>query len=326
MSEIDLTTLQVAKQTIWETPVTATAKLGSVTEAEIDPGVTAKVLRSRRGNLATGFNAAVLSKRPKMTLRGWASYEELNYWLEGMVGEVTPSGVGPYTRDGAAPGTSAVVPRRHTVYYGDTAGGTYRLVGGVPISLKLNGASNEEMTYEVELLGYDVESGATLAALADPALNPLIGNDFTSGLFVDAWGGTIGTTPVANTFYSFALELNANRTWRKRLGNLRAGGFIGPAWTGKLSLHAEFDATSKAWLDAIILGSAVFQRQVRLRAAQGANLQVQLDFAGAAETSPKLWPEEEGLAAVDVELTDAYNSGLANWFKYQTKNNMAVLA
>lgn len=325
MSEIDLTTLQIGKQTVWETPVAATAKLGSVTEAEIDSGVTGKVLRSRRGNLTTGYNAALLAKRPKMTLRGWASYEELNYWLEGMVGEVTPAGAGPYTRDGAAPGASQVVPRRHTVYYGDTAGGVYRLVGGVPISLKLSGNSNEEATYEVELLGYDVESGATLAGLSDPALNPLIGNDFAGGLFVDLWGGTIGTTAVANTFYSFALELNANRGWRKRLGNLRAGGFTGPGWTGKLSLHAEFDATSKAWLDAILAASGVFQRQVRLKAAQGANLAVQLDFAGTQESAPKLWPEDDGMQAVDIELADTYNAALGNWFKYQTKSNVAAL-
>lgn len=325
MADIDLASLQIGIQSTWATAVAATVKLQTVTEAEIDPGFKSKVLTARIGNLSNRRHAVRTSIRPSVKLKGWAAYEEINYFLETLVGAVTPTGAGPYVRAGAAGTSAAVTPRILTLYYGDTANEVYRCIGVVGKSFKFSGKPDSECEWEFEGLGYSVESGASLAALSDLVRTPISNQDFLSNIFVDAWGGTIGTTQVTSSFYDFALEINTNRDHRKNLVSLNAPGWLAPAWSGKLSLNMDFDTTTEAYLNAFASASAVFQRQVRLHATAGASAIMRFDFAGTAEESPKIWDNNDGYRAVKLELMHTHNTGLTNWLAYSNTSSLATL-
>jgi len=327
MSELDLLKVHAGKETtgtpVWGTPVVDTVRLMDVLDFSFEPQVKSKVIRTRAATLANGRAAMLLESWGKFKLKGVANYEDMHYWIEGTFGIATPGGAGPYTRAYTAPTTPAPAPRTQTLYYGDAAGGVAKLTSAVVSKLSLHAEKNAEATYEIEGFGKQIIDGASFTALSDHVINYMAGNDFL--LYVDAWGGTIGTTAVAATFYSFDLEIDTKRDIKRYLGALNPGGYAQPAWEAKLKMHLEFNAVTSAYLTAILAATATLQRQVRLKATQSANLISQWDFAGSLEEAPKLWPDEDGVAAIDLELTDTNNSGLGSDLKVNTTNSVAVL-
>jgi hypothetical protein len=330
MSEKDLLQVQLGKEVTWGTSVAGTAKLMTVTDVSLEPIVEQIVHKTMRGALAPGYLANVRRIAGQGTLQSLVDYEDLPYYLDSLFGVATPGGAGPYTRDYVAPVTagSKPTPRLNTVIYGDSTGGVYKLEGGLVTKLAIKGESNQPLTLQADLIGKDVVTGA-LAALSDRTVNVAMGADVS--LYLDIWAGTMGATAVAATFFAFELTLDSKMTTRDYMGALTPGAYTQPAWEGNLKLTLEFNATSKAYLDALLAVTvgAPFQRQVRIKATRDAGASeklAQFDFAGTAPNSPKVWTDRDGVCTAELELAGTYNSGaFANWCKVATKNGVATL-
>ena len=322
MADNDLLKVQSGKETTFGTPVTDTVRLMDIIDFTAEPISEVKVLRARRGNLTSGYNATLLKAGAKWNAKGFGTYEDLNYWFEMLFGVATPSGAGPYVRAGTSPGTTIVTPRMSTFYYGNAVDGVYKVTSAIASKLKLAFNMNEEVTYEVEGFAKSVASGASFAALSDRTVTPISGNDML--LYIDPFGGTIGTTAISSSFFSAELEIDTGRSEKSYLGSVSPLGFKQPAWKSKLKMHLEHNATSKAYLDAL-LAPAVVQKHVRLKATQGASAIHQVDVAGTIIKSPKLWDDEDGTASLDFELEDTYESTFAAILKYSNTCGTAVL-
>jgi hypothetical protein len=325
-SLLDLLQIQIGKQTNFTTPLAApTAKLMGVTNLTLPPGVTAMLHHDRRGSIAPGYLANVAEVRPEgIALEQLGLYEDSCYLLDNFFGEATPSGAGPYTRDYAAPIGAVPAPRILTMVYGD-ATNCYAANGLLASKLSIKGENGKPMTITAECIARDIGTDA-LAALSDRTVNVAMGDHMA--VYIDAWGGTIGSTAIAATAYAYELTIDAKRKGDIYLGALSAASYHeddgAEGWTGSLKLSLELNAASKAQLDALIASTAVYQRLIRLASTSGTNV-LRFDFAGMSEKAPDLFSDRDGVATFDVELTGMYNPTLGNWCKVQSVNSVSAL-
>lgn len=326
-SLLDLLQIQVGTSTNFVTPAAApTAKLMGVTNLMLPPGVKAMIHHDRRGSLAPGHLANLTEIRPEgISMEQLGLYEDSPYALDNLFGQATPSGTGPYTRDYAAPNGTLPSPRIWTLVYGD-ATNCYALNGALISKMTVKGETGAPMQCTYDLIGHDFASDA-LAALSDRAVNVAMGDHMA--IYIDAWGGTIGTTQISATAYAYELVVDAKRKGDMFLGNLAASSYHeddgAAGWDTTLKLSLEFNAAVKAHYDALISQSTLYQRQVRLKSTSGTNV-IQFDVAGTSEEAPVFGSDRDGVLTFDVMLRGTYNSGLGNWLKAQIVNSVSALA
>jgi hypothetical protein len=328
-----LTKVEIGSEVTWGTAVEPTQKLLGVTDITLVPKVVAARYPEMRGSLAPSYLAAVEEESAEGSMEMLVTYEHFVYLLENMCGtDASVTGAGPYTRDYAAPTTAAPTsPRVLTIVHGHSTN-AYHMTGALVQKLTIKGDTGKPLTATADLIGKEVATG-TFAdpALTDDTVNVAMGSHVL--LYVDAWGGTIGSTAVATTAFEFELSIDTKRGLDFHLGALTPGAYHEGAedgWDGELKLMMEFNATSKAYLDAIIDSSnGVFQKQVRIKATTGSAgtlKTVQFDFAGMSEEAPEILTYRDGVATVELTLMGHYNPTLANWFKAQVLNGVAALA
>lgn len=316
--------IQAGKQTLFGTAVTDTVKMMAFQKFRLNPIVDGQVLEDIRASLQPGFLQVVKAIEGAAAGDFFGTYEDINYALEAMFGEVTPTGAGPYTRNGQHALGTAPTLRKQTLYHGD-ATGTYRLTGAIGSTLALKFARNDVLKGSMQWKGQRITTG-TLAALSDRTVNPIMGDQCK--VYVDAWGGTIGTTAIDDTAFSAELSFQNEIIWDRSFNSLYpVGYFLNKAKPDRcrLKLSLEFDAVSKAYVDEIIVGTA-HQKQIRFDYNNGANLRARFDFAGVATKAPSaIYDYENGLGKVDIEYQGMYNPTLANFFKYSTINSVSAL-
>lgn len=328
MTSPALQQVQVAKQTVWGTAVTPTAKLMGVEDCSIEPIVATTLQGERRGSLAPGFNTNLSQIGGSGQLDVLASYQDIAYLLDGLFSEATPAAAPGYARTYAAPLTAIPTPRMTTLVHGQT-GGVYQLDGALGTQLTITGehsaAAKASMRYE----GLRVVGG-TLSALSDRSVDFMMGNQ--AKLYIDTWAGTAGTTEITATSWAFQLTVNPNRKLNRSLGSLIPvswqDGDAENRWGGELKLSLEVNATTAAYLNVMLQATpAVFERQVRITyTGPNANQSFQITFAGAALTAPSLFSDMDGLVSFDVTLTGKYNPTLANWLSIVATSATQTLA
>lgn len=324
-SLLDLLEVQVGTESTFGTAVTPTARLMGVQNFALDPGVKSKVFHDRRGSLAPGYLANILEVTPAATLETLGTYEDLCYLLDNLLGNASPSGAGPYVRAYSGPIGSVPTPRLLTWVYGDGTN-CYKLTSGLISKLTLKGATGAPMTATADLIGASVTAG-TKASLSDRTVNVAMGDHMA--LYVDSWGGTIGSTALANTSYEYELTIDAKRAVDAYFGNILPQSYHeddgANGWDVMLKLKLEFNAADKAQFDALISSSTLYQRQVRLLSTSSPRI-AQLDFAGTSEAAPKFGDDRNGVLAFEVDLKGTYNTALGNYFKASVTNAVSTLA
>ena len=111
---------------------------------------------------------------------------------------------------------------------------------------------------------------------------------------------------------SFELDIDTKRSVSQHLGSLYPDTLHHPEiWDATLTLELEFNATSKPYVTALIAANPLFQRQVRIKATNGANI-AQIDFAGTQDGGPKLFTDNDGVMTVEVKLFGTYNPTLGS--------------
>jgi hypothetical protein len=324
MPVLDLLQLQGFKETVWGTVGTPTIKFMGIEKFKFKPNVKTERTKELRASMAKAFNAAVVVQDGAAEVEGYCLYEDINYFLESMAAVVVPTGAGPYVRVGACPLGTAPVPRFMSFIYGESIVGAQVLLGGMVQKLTITGKYGAICKFKAELIGMKVTgTGATLAALTDRVVTPITPDQWA--IYLDTWAGTVGTTVVPATFYEFELEFDAARVLLAYLGGIAPQGYDQPWVDCKLKLKAQFNATSAPFLTALLDPTAVFNRQIRLKATKGTNI-MQFDFAGVAEKAPNdLWPDRNRVTAMDIEMFAEYNPTLANQWLYSNTSGLATL-
>lgn len=323
MAVRELLQMQIGKETTWGTPVTATAKMLGFSELSLAPEGESKVFEDLRSSFQPGYMAAVLSKSGSAKVKGMLTYEDFPYWMDSLFGIATPTGSGPYVYAYAMPVGTAPTPRIMTLVYG-ASDGVYRMPGSLVNMISLKGESNKEITQEIEFLGKQVVASGSLASLSDRTETVATGNDVA--IYIDAWGGTIGSTLISNTFFSFDLKIQSGRDLKRYLGSITPGGYKEGRYESKsnsLKLSLEFGSSTKSILDSII-GTSLTQYQVRLAFTSGTNV-INLDFAGTTTSDPEIFADKDGVCTFDMELNGTYNTSLGNSFKSSVTNSVSAL-
>ena len=311
---------QVGKEVTWGTAVAPTAKLMGMEEFTIKPLDTTKIIAEQRGSLAPGFLAVLEKVDAEANFDGAMLYEDIHYFLEGVMGVVTPSGAGPYDYDGVAPLGTKPTLREQTFVHG-TADYVKGLQGGLVQELVLSLAHGSEGRMSGRIMGQEVATDA-LESLSDRTVNPIMGDHVT--LYIDDFGGTIGTTEVVATAFNLELTLRSGVAPKWHLGSLVSDSYKIAQYEGELKMVFEVNATSYAYLGNLLSQSAIWDKLVRISCTNGTE-SLELDFAGVALERPEIFPEEDGVASIEVTLSGLYESTFANWFKYQGNMSLATL-
>lgn len=314
-----LNVLQLAWQTSFATAVaTATKKLKDVTSFSLKPELQTRALDQLRGSLAPTSQTALDGYASSATFESAdTSFEEVVYWLEMLFGtDATPTGAGPYVRDYAAPTTAAVTPHFATLQFGQT-GGIYQMQDASVATLTLSGTNNGGVQVGGSLVGGKVIEGS-LQSLSDSTTDTRMTGCMAS-LAIDAWAGTMGSTAVASTSFAWELTINSNRAYRAYLGSCTPTAYADDAWTGQLRLSLEMNATSKAYVDAILAAAnTILERQIEIEYTTGADTTLRtltLQFAGHTMQAPELYQNRNGVTSIDLIFDGVYNPTFGNWLK-----------
>jgi hypothetical protein len=326
MSEMDLFQFQAGKEADFGTEVPQTVKLMELETLEIEPIVESEAHPEVRGTLDPSYNATLDKKGGAFSAAGIATYDDLPYWLDSLLGEATPTGTGPYVYTYAGAGAKPT-PRMMTLTRGDE-NDVKSLVSALAQTLTLNIETNSPVGLEVAGFGHSVKDD-TLATLADRTVHPIHGNDVT--LYIDDWAGTVGATEFTDVAFALSLALDNARAEKPGLGSVEPKSWKQPKGdpgSNQLTMKLEVDTMSIAFLDALLTGTDTpFRKLVRLAFALDANHELQIDFAGFAAESPVLHPDEDGVAVLEFVLSAMNDpTGMGGWLDIENTSNVATLA
>lgn len=319
--------VQSAQESSWGTKNdTSTAKLMNVSAVDFSPVVNSELFQEVRGSLQQGFNTAIEEVEGMATIEADASYQDIPMYLDSLFDAASPSGANPYVYDYAAPTTALPAPLSRSLHYGQS-GAVYVLVGGLITQLDLSGESSKPIKINSKWGGTQV-IGGTITALSDRSTSLMMGDQ--AALYIDAWGGTIGTTQISSHVWSWSLSIKPNRHFNHTLGSLTPiswhDGDEKNKWSAQLKLSLEFSSTTKAYLDTLLTASPTsLQKQIRIKYTTGSSAIFQMDFAGTALAAPGVFTDKDGLATYDITLDGTYNSGLGNFLKFSVTNAVSAM-
>lgn len=317
--------VQAGKQTVWGTGVVPTVLLRGLTGCKIKPDQEVKILSDLTLNLAGGDTSVITRNGGGASVEGWASYEDLPYWFDTLLGEATVGASPGYARPYAAPISTLPTPRLLSLVHGEGTVGAYRLIGGVGNSFTFKMEPGSEATFSMELLGSTIDPTTLAGALATRVVTPVMAGDVAT-MFLDAWAGTMGSTALTKCHLrNLTLTVNANRQNRYCVGSLAAGDYITKPWDGTLELMLEWNGVSKAVIDEMV-GGAAAKRQFEVNFSGGANKTLKLQFAGTVSEAPDIFADDDGVVAVNLKMKNTYHPTFANWFKAIATNAVQTLA
>ena len=321
--------IQAGKQSVWETAVATTVMLRGMEEFTITPDIDIRTFEDMSLGLAGGSAVGVYTVGGGGQGSGWATYEHLPYFLDALFGEATPT-TPNYTYKYAAPISAPPTPRIMTLQLSHSTVGGYAIVGGIVNELTLTQEMTEPLTFDVTILGNKIEADAR-DVLTVPTVNPITGLHLAH-IWIDSWATAPGTTewtPLCAVRRA-SLNINANRTPRYCFGQVGAGAYTSDTWEGTLELTLDFDADSKALIDAIIGGTAT-QRNVKLQWDDlSTTRQLDIGFAGVVTDMPDIFEDNDGITTVTFTLSRLYNPNWTtpyapNWVDIRCKNALTTL-
>lgn len=313
--------LQAATQSVFGTGVAGAILLRGVEDCKLTGMTETEVLADMCNGFVGGDTAVVKSIGVKGSINGWATYEHLPYFLDGLAGKATPTGAGPYVRTFAAPATTAPAPRLLSLVKGDTGVGAYRGVGMLPSKFNLKQENKGSLKFACDLLGSKLESNTLTGGLTKPAVTPIMASQVAS-VKLDAWGGTMGTTTLPNCNLRYwELNVEPARNIRYCMGSLPGTTYLEDPWTATLKMSLEFNSTSRADVDNYIAGTLT-QKQVEINYTSGTNL-AKFQFTGIQTNDVEIFSDDDHVVTVDFELTRMYHSTFANWFKSSITNGVS---
>lgn len=310
--------VQIGTEGTWGTSATATSKLDW--HVTLEPDINVETIEDVRGSMAPGFVDVLNYHRGAASVSGVPTYEDLPYALDSLFATATPGSSPTYTRTYNGQTTSVPTRSMYTLYKGQS-GKVQKLLGGMFSEYGIKIESNKPWEFTGKLLGKSVADG-TLASLSDRTQTPIHAN--TTTFYLDAVGGTIGTTAVTTIWMSVDLSIKNGMGLVPAIGSLTPSTYADGKAEAMLKIKCDVDATTAGYLTSI-LGSSLLQKQIRIKSTTGSTQIAQFDFAGTFVSAPKISTDSDGISTFEFDLRALYNSTLGNWMKASATNSISAM-
>lgn len=303
--------VQLGQESTWGTAVTPTSKLAGITSCEITPLTEVADFPSLEG-YGPIYNSAVVKTGGTATLESLVLYEDLPYWLDGLLAEdATPTGAGPYTYVYEAPTTTAPTRSFYTLTYGDSSS-AYALTGALVKSVTISGAASEALTMSIEFVGHHVETDS-LAALSSRTVNVATSSQVV--LKIAATGTAPGSgTEIPCTLYEWELAMDNMTAVAYAVGAITPCDYYQNRFDGTLSMTLDFPGDSSAiktiFDNMVSTTPSEVNRNIQLKASNGANLDIEINMGCVLMTAPSLWGDNDGITTVETEWKLKYNANV----------------
>lgn len=321
--EIWRSTFQVALETVPGTTVPATRRMylsdDSRLSRERAPRPHRFMTASRDNTRAFTLGPTAVGGTLKMPL---SASEIIEFLLMGLKAAVTPTGAGTAKLWTFVPGT-ALAPA--TVEWSD--GARVWEAGGCYVNkLKIAGNVKEETTVEAELFGINLVTSTLTGSLAERVPDFIEG--WETKLFVDAFAGTPGTTPVTGTLINWEVELD-NQLGRKYFAANTLD--VGAITIGEIAVKAKltFEAAAAQAATEFTNWDAATKRLVRLDFGNNEVIEstdkkfVTIDLPGAWDAFD-LGGTDEGTRTYELGLQYVYDATNAFGLQVRCQNARAT--
>ena len=316
---------QIGVESTWGSAATATAILHGVLAPTITPAVKNTAFDENRGSLVSGFLSSQIVNGGTINLPGTCFYEDLMYQLMMSLGTVNASGSSPYVWTFPGALTTAPSPVIGTLELGDTTSSNgVKISGCTAQTLSITGQQQGELKYTMALFGKTFTPNASLTSLTtyhtpEAVLFP------SMAFYMDAAGGTPGTTAYAGGCYSFQLDITTGYTPIFAGGSKAPLGFTYAKQEWKLKLGL-FNLTSPALRTSIntnLLGGLPVVCDLKF--TSGTKV-LEIQFAGRMDSDPAVFGDQQGAQAFEVQLVGQYDTGtLANQGQVILTNTQSAL-
>jgi len=276
------------------------------------------------GSLAGNTRTVVVGEELKMSFEGDCTFEQLVYLLNmGIKGITTPTGTSPtYTWAFKHTLTSPSTPKSFSFQFGDDEAvydAEYVLASGLQISGKMDAP----LTMKADLFGRNFAASSwnpAVGALASQTVETALSNKMR--LYIDAAGGTIGSTEKAATIISFDWKLDTRYVPRKRGGsNLYFAGISQGRPKLTVDMTVEFNAGVEA--EAVIFRAGT-RRLFRLEIPGTGTKKITFDWSGVYTDFGPL-EEQDGMDTVKLKTELELDTVFTDLFSATVINSVASL-
>jgi len=315
MPATHLRRVQLGQQTAFATPVAATSILRGVKDGSVTINHNDAVVEELGRSVS---DLIIFSQRhAEGELELQTTYEDILYGLFGLFGPVAPSGG---SRTFNAPITAYASPRIYTIEYG-TPGAEYRVVGGILREWTLRYEANAGVTESWSFIGRSVQVNALTGSLPTRVVTPVVSTH--ASWFMDNIGTAHGTTPIPETIIQAELSINTNRHLKMFEGAHPITWGEG-RWEAQLTLTAEFNATSKTWVDGLLTNPIARNFRVNFVETPGTR-ELRIDFVGLLAEPIELFGDRDGNMTAELTFKALVAGPLNNWLQIRVINGVTTL-
>lgn len=313
MAVFALRRVQWGKESTWGTGVAATAIVEEVTEAsasfedEVDQGDTL-------GNIGPASEVVQVQTGASFSLTQRANYEQLPYWFDALFGVATPSGTAaPYTYSYTGPTTAVPTSPRITTFEWGSGSNIYDVTGALLSDVTISIDGYRPWTIQGNWIAKGVAAG-TFASLSNASTTLVQG----ANLYIDAYGGTFGSTAVTGNLISASINITTGRHLKYFADSVAPQNWGEGAFMATISGVAEFDATWAGYLTASLSG--VVSKSIRIKQTSGTNV-AQIDMSGFWSGAKEiLSSDRDGNITIPFAFTARYDVTNAMWIAAEVQN------
>lgn len=327
---------QRGAETVWGTPVAATAILAGVNDIRWSHDYTIVRAEKLDGSLAVANDVRVMGKAGGAMLGGYLSFEDFPYLLEGAYHTETPAGDAgtpiAYTYAYEPALTTENTPKAATLEVGTPGTNQqFQLAGAVPASFEISGAVRDYVMFTSDWIAEDITPNAFTAALTTRMVERIAAQNVKFYLDV-ASSSTMGTTQITDCVTSFTYRSGDLWALRQCLnGNLTAAGISQQPQDPSLTLEIQQGALTHTLRGYMAAGTPVY---VRLEVSGPTAIhttvfpRIRIDLSAAIIE----WPEmggterENGLVVpITLQGIDDSVGSYGKLVSYEVVNDVATL-
>ncbi len=311
--------LQLGQQSVFGTGVVATSKLMGVTDASftVDPEIFRTPELGRMG-------PSPLVEMTKFGLIGMCAaqltYEDALYFAHGLFGPVVPTGTTDKAWAFVAPVAAVSTPTIFTAEYG-VPGGYYKVRDALLNKTVFSWKAGGVWDVKSDILGTNIGT-VVPAVLTDRAV--VLARQTEA--YIDEWSGTMGTTLVPASIIAAEVTVDPSRHL-KQFGERYSENWGEKNWDCSMKVTLEWNATTKAYIDALVTGAGgtLLQKQIRITTNGAANRRIQFSMPGSLSNKPQLYSDRDGNVVIDLEFASTYHASFGNYFRMGITNQIGTL-
>jgi len=323
MAVSDLIKVQCGQAAAWGTTANASAKIMGVTDAKLQV-VSETHHTEAAGRMYPSDLIANTGFSGEGSISMDLSYEHILFPLDNFFSQAVPAAT-VYTY--AQPTTAITAPNHYTLEIGAldaVADAGYDADGVLFTELNISGEAGGVWTGEFPFICEDVTNAAA-TVLADTVVELIRMADTT--IHFDAWHTAAGTAAAtAATLVSFELHVANGRHLKTFAGGIQPLGWGETQWSGTLTTVLEYNAATKAIVDAM-LAPALVQRAIEIEAIStlaAANIAT-IHFYGTLVNGVELFSDRDGNITVSLEWEGTWDSTQADWLEIIVDSTLAAL-